>query len=118
MNLVVNARDAMPSGGRVTIETGEAFVDEEEARRRPGLRSGRHVTLVVRDTGTGIPPEVLPRIFEPFFTTKASGKGSGLGLSIVYGIARRSGGTAWAESEPGEGTAFVVCVPRLTKEPG
>ena len=111
VNLVMNARDAMPDGGRVTIETVDAFLDEEESRRRPGVTPGRHAVLTVRDTGPGIPPDVLPRIFEPFFTTKPREKGSGLGLSTVYGIVRRSGGAVWAESEPGKGALFVVCLP-------
>lgn len=111
LNLVVNARDAMPGGGRITIETADAFLDEEEAKLHPGLSSGRHSVLLVRDTGPGIPREILPRIFEPFFTTKPREKGTGLGLPTVYGIVRRSGGAVWAESDPGQGALFVVCLP-------
>lgn len=113
VNLVLNARDAMPGGGTVTLSARDAFFDSEEARRRPGLSPGRHVLLSVADTGTGIPPEVMKRLFEPFFTTKPPEKGSGLGLPAVYGFARRSGGTAWAESAPGKGATFFVALPRL-----
>ncbi|KAA0256351.1 MAG: PAS domain S-box protein [Acidobacteria bacterium] len=118
VNLVVNARDAMHGGGRIGIETADAFLDAEEARRRPGLSAGRHSVLVVRDDGPGIPPDVLPHIFEPFFTTKPREKGTGLGLSTVYGIVRRSGGAVWAESEAGKGAAFVVMLPVAAGEPG
>jgi signal transduction histidine kinase len=111
VNLVLNARDAMADGGVVTMAVREAFVDAEEARRRPGLSPGRYVVFTVRDTGAGIPPEVLPRLFEPFFTTKPPGKGTGLGLSTVYGFARRGGGTAWAEGSPGRGATFYVALP-------
>ena len=113
VNLVLNARDAMPGGGTVTLSARDAFFDSEEARRRPGLAPGRHVLLSVADTGTGIRPEVMKRLFEPFFTTKPKEKGSGLGLPAVYGFARRSGGTAWAESPPGKGATFFVALPRL-----
>ena len=113
VNLVLNARDAMPGGGVVTLSARDAFFDSEEARRRSGLSPGRHVLLSVADTGTGIPPEVMKRLFEPFFTTKPPEKGSGLGLPAVYGFARRSGGTAWAESPPGKGATFFIALPRL-----
>jgi two-component system cell cycle sensor histidine kinase/response regulator CckA len=116
VNLVLNARDAMPDGGTVTLSAKDAYFDSEEARRRPGLPAGRHVLLSVADTGTGIPPGVMKRLFEPFFTTKPPEKGSGLGLPAVYGFARRAGGTAWAESPPGAGATFFVALPRL--EPG
>lgn len=118
VNLVVNARDAIPAGGRITIETADAFLDAEEARRRPGLSAGRHSVLAVRDDGPGIPPDVLPHVFEPFFTTKPREKGTGLGLSTVYGIVRRSDGVVWAESEPGKGAAFVVMLPVVAAGPG
>ncbi len=117
VNLVLNARDAMPDGGVVTLAVREALVDAEEARRRPGLEPGRHVVFSVRDTGTGIDPEVMPRLFEPFFTTKPAGKGTGLGLSTVYGFARRSGGTAWAEGSPGKGATFYVALPGCEAPP-
>ena len=113
VNLVLNARDAMPGAGTVTLAARDAFFDSEEARLRPGLPQGRLVLLSVADTGTGIPPEVMERLFEPFFTTKPPEKGSGLGLPAVYGFARRSGGTAWAESVPGKGATFFVALPRL-----
>lgn len=117
VNLVLNARDAMPGGGTVTLSARDAFVDTEEARRRPGLAAGRYVVLSVADTGTGITAEVMKRLFEPFFTTKPPEKGSGLGLPAVYGFARRSGGAAWAESEPGKGATFFVALPRLAEGP-
>jgi two-component system cell cycle sensor histidine kinase/response regulator CckA len=113
VNLVLNARDAMPEGGTVTLSARDAYLDTEEARRRPGLAAGRYVVLSVADTGPGIPPEVMKRLFEPFITTKPPGKGTGLGLAAVYGIARRSGGAAWAESAPGRGATFSVALPRL-----
>ena len=112
VNLVLNARDAMPGGGTVTLSARDAWVDTEEARRRSGLAPGRYVVLSVADTGTGIAPEVMKRLFEPFFTTKPPEKGSGLGLPAVYGFARRGGGAAWAESEPGKGATFFVALPR------
>ncbi len=116
VNLVLNARDAMPDGGVVTLAAREALVDAEEARRRPGLAPGGFVIFSVKDTGVGIAPEVMPRLFEPFFTTKPAGKGTGLGLSAVYGFARRSGGTAWAEGLPGKGATFIVALPRQASE--
>ena len=112
VNLVLNARDAMPGGGTVTLSARDAYVDTEEARRRAGLAPGRYVVLSVADTGTGIAPDVMKRLFEPFFTTKPPETGSGLGLPAVYGFARRGGGLAWAESEPGKGATFFVALPR------
>jgi PAS domain S-box-containing protein len=113
VNLVVNARDAMPSGGRLTIATANLDLDEAAAEHRYPLLPGPYIQLRVGDTGVGMSPEVLARIFEPFFTTKPHGKGTGLGLATVYGIVRQSGGLILAESLPGEGTIFEVDLPRV-----
>jgi CheY-like chemotaxis protein len=117
INLCVNARDAMPGGGSLSLTTQNLTVGREEDARNPRLPPGEYVVLTVKDTGTGMDDEVLEHIFEPFFTTKETGKGTGLGLSTVYGIIRQSGGYVWAESAPGEGTCFTVCLPR-TSSPG
>ncbi len=115
LNLVVNARDAMPSGGRLVIATREAR--EEEVRGHAEAEPGRYVVLSVSDTGVGMDDRVRERVFEPFFTTKEPGKGTGLGLSTVYGIARQSGGFVRVESAPGAGSTFLVYLPRV-QEPG
>ena len=108
MNLLVNARDAMPGGGQLLIETAEKIFTEEDARFIPDATPGRHVCLRVTDTGCGIPPEILPRIFEPFFTTKEPGKGTGLGLATVFGIVKQHGGVIQVESEVGFGATFQI----------
>jgi two-component system, cell cycle sensor histidine kinase and response regulator CckA len=113
MNLVVNARDAMPRGGTLTIETDRADLSEDRPRGGTVMPAGPYVALVVSDTGQGMTPEVQSHIFEPFFTTKGLGKGTGLGLSTVYGIVKQSGGYIWAESAPGHGTTFTIRLPRV-----
>lgn len=115
LNLALNARDAMPNGGKLTFKSSNVELDAAFAERHDGARLGHHVLFEVSDTGVGIDPDAIPHLFEPFFTSKDPGKGTGLGLATVYGIVKQSNGYVGVESEVGQGTTFRVYLPRVDK---
>jgi hypothetical protein len=117
MNMAINASDAMPQGGTLTLETTNVSLDEESARRVPELKPGHYAMIAIADTGVGMSEAVTAHLFEPFFTTKGVGQGSGLGLSTCYGIIRQSGGHITVESAPGRGTTFRILLPAAEPEP-
>jgi two-component system cell cycle sensor histidine kinase/response regulator CckA len=112
VNLAVNARDAMPEGGKLTVRTANVSSEESAHLAYKGMPAADYVRIDISDTGTGIPPEIVDKIFEPFFSTKEVGKGTGLGLSTVYGIVKQTGGFVYVDSEPGKGTSFRIFLPR------
>src|SRR6185503_15429165 len=111
MNLMLNARDAMPNGGRLTLETQQVVVDGDYRRAHPWAKAGRYVLITIADTGCGMPPQVVERVFEPFFSTKPMGEGTGLGLAVSWGIVHRHGGMIHCYSEVGVGTSFKIYLP-------
>jgi signal transduction histidine kinase len=117
LNLAINARDAMPAGGALTVETSVVTLDEAYVAARPGLSPGRYLVIAVSDTGVGMPPELIEKVFDPFFTTKPTGQGTGLGLSMVYGFARQSGGAVRIHSEIGVGTTVKLYLPATEARP-